>query len=47
MNKMDKPEAQPERVKQQLAENGLQSVDWGGNPTPREALAIALKALGR
>ncbi|MBV9271168.1 MAG: translation initiation factor IF-2 [Candidatus Eremiobacteraeota bacterium] len=31
MNKMDKPEAQPERVKQQLADNGLQSVDWGGN----------------
>jgi translation initiation factor IF-2 len=31
INKMDKPEAQPERVKQQLAENGLQSVDWGGN----------------
>ncbi len=31
MNKMDKPEAQPERVKQQLAEQGLQSVDWGGN----------------
>jgi len=31
MNKIDKPEAQPERVKQQLAEQGLQSVDWGGN----------------
>jgi translation initiation factor IF-2 len=31
MNKIDKPEAQPERVKQQLAEEGLQSVDWGGN----------------
>ncbi|HEY9180165.1 MAG TPA: translation initiation factor IF-2 [Candidatus Baltobacteraceae bacterium] len=31
MNKMDKPEAQPERVKQQLSEQGLQSVDWGGN----------------
>ena len=31
MNKMDKPEAQPERVKQQLAEEGLQAVDWGGN----------------
>ncbi|HEV2262042.1 MAG TPA: translation initiation factor IF-2 N-terminal domain-containing protein, partial [Candidatus Rubrimentiphilum sp.] len=31
MNKMDKPDAQPERVKQQLAEEGLQAVDWGGN----------------
>ncbi len=31
MNKIDKPEAQPERVKQQLSEQGLQSVDWGGN----------------
>ncbi|HET9393114.1 MAG TPA: translation initiation factor IF-2 [Candidatus Rubrimentiphilum sp.] len=30
MNKMDKPEAQPERVKQQLSEEGLQAVDWGG-----------------
>ncbi len=31
LNKMDKPDAQPERVKQQLAEQGLQPVDWGGN----------------
>jgi translation initiation factor IF-2 len=31
VNKMDKPDAQPERVKQQLAEEGLQAVDWGGN----------------
>ena len=30
MNKMDKPDAQPDRVKQQLAEQGLQPVDWGG-----------------
>ncbi|MBV9736564.1 MAG: translation initiation factor IF-2 [Candidatus Eremiobacteraeota bacterium] len=30
INKMDKPEAQPERVKQQLAQEGLQPVDWGG-----------------
>jgi translation initiation factor IF-2 len=30
MNKMDRPEAQPDRVKQQLAEAGLQAVDWGG-----------------
>jgi translation initiation factor IF-2 len=31
VNKMDKPDAQPERVKQQLSEQGLQAVDWGGN----------------
>ncbi|MFN2449777.1 MAG: translation initiation factor IF-2 [Candidatus Baltobacteraceae bacterium] len=31
MNKMDKPDAQPERIKQQLSEQGLQAVDWGGN----------------
>jgi len=30
MNKMDRAEAQPERVKQQLSEEGLQAVDWGG-----------------
>ncbi len=30
VNKMDKPGAQPERVKQQLSEEGLQPVDWGG-----------------
>ncbi len=30
VNKIDKADAQPERVKQQLAEEGLQSVDWGG-----------------
>ncbi|HUA10262.1 MAG TPA: translation initiation factor IF-2 [Candidatus Acidoferrales bacterium] len=31
INKMDKPDAQPDRVKQQLIEEGLQPVDWGGN----------------
>jgi translation initiation factor IF-2 len=31
INKMDKPDAQPDRVKQQLLEQGLQPVDWGGN----------------
>ena len=30
INKMDKPDAQPDRVKQQLAEEGLQPVEWGG-----------------
>jgi translation initiation factor IF-2 len=30
INKIDKPDAQPDRVKQQLVEQGLQPVDWGG-----------------
>lgn len=31
VNKMDKPGANPERVKQQLVEHGLQPEDWGGD----------------
>jgi len=31
INKIDRPEAAPERVKQQLVEQGLQPVDWGGS----------------
>ena len=30
INKMDKPQANPERVKQQLTEYGLVAEDWGG-----------------
>jgi translation initiation factor IF-2 len=30
INKMDKENAQPDRVKSQLSEQGLQPVDWGG-----------------
>jgi len=30
VNKIDKPEAQPDRVKQQLADRGLQPESWGG-----------------
>ena len=30
INKIDKPEAQPDRIKQQLGERGLQLVGWGG-----------------
>jgi len=31
VNKIDKPEAQPDMVKQQLADRGLQPEAWGGN----------------
>ncbi|MFB3827607.1 MAG: translation initiation factor IF-2 [Bryobacteraceae bacterium] len=30
INKIDKPEAQPERIKQQLADRNLLAEDWGG-----------------
>ncbi len=30
INKIDRPDAQPERIKQQLADRGLLSEDWGG-----------------
>ena len=31
MNKMDKPEANPDRIKQQLSEYGIQPEEWGGD----------------
>ncbi|HEV3468178.1 MAG TPA: translation initiation factor IF-2, partial [Pyrinomonadaceae bacterium] len=31
INKIDRPDANPERVKQELANQGLQPVDWGGD----------------
>ena len=31
INKMDKPTAQPEKVKQQMSEQGLVSEEWGGD----------------
>ncbi|HEX6739868.1 MAG TPA: translation initiation factor IF-2 N-terminal domain-containing protein, partial [Vicinamibacteria bacterium] len=31
VNKIDKPEAQPDRVKQQLSDKGLMPEDWGGS----------------
>ncbi len=31
INKIDKPEANPDRVKQQLSEHGLVAEDWGGD----------------
>ena len=31
INKIDKPDAQPERVKQQLSDRGMLAEDWGGD----------------
>jgi translation initiation factor IF-2 len=31
INKIDKPEAQPDRIKQQLADRGLNPEEWGGD----------------
>ena len=40
INKMDRPDADPERVKRQLAENDLLVEDWGG-----EVIAVPVSAL--
>ncbi len=39
INKVDKPDAKPERVKQELTEHGLVSSDWGGDITMVEVSA--------
>lgn len=39
INKVDKPEAKPERVKQELTEHGLVASDWGGDTTMVEVSA--------
>jgi translation initiation factor IF-2 len=41
INKMDKPDARPERIKQQLADRGLLAEDWGGNVVMVEVSARA------
>jgi len=39
INKIDKPEAQPERVKRQLADHGLMAEEWGGQTVTVEVSA--------
>ena len=45
INKIDKPEAQPERVKKQLADNGLMAEEWGGDTVTVEVSAKLHKNL--
>ncbi len=39
INKIDKPDAQPERVKRQLSDHGLMPEDWGGETVTVEVSA--------
>ena len=39
INKIDKPDAQPERVKRQLADRGLVPEEWGGDTVMVEVSA--------
>ncbi|MFA6305921.1 MAG: translation initiation factor IF-2 [Candidatus Gracilibacteria bacterium] len=45
MNKMDKPNVNPDRVKGELAEHGLQPEDWGGNTVIVHVSALAKQGI--
>lgn len=45
INKVDKPDAQPERVKRQLADHGLMPEEWGGETVTVEVSAKQKKNL--
>ena len=47
INKIDKPDAQPERVKRQLADRGLMPEDWGGETVMVEVSAKTKQNLPR
>jgi translation initiation factor IF-2 len=47
INKVDKPEAQPERVKRQLSDRGLMPEEWGGDTVMVEVSARTKKNLDR
>ncbi len=40
INKCDKPDAQPERVRRELSENGLVAEEWGGDVLMTEVSAV-------
>ncbi|MDI6906249.1 MAG: translation initiation factor IF-2 [Thermoanaerobacterales bacterium] len=46
INKIDKPDANPERVKQQLTEHGLLSEEWGGDTIMVPVSALTHQGLG-
>jgi translation initiation factor IF-2 len=47
VNKIDKPEAQPERVKRQLSELGLMPAEWGGDTEFVEVSAKQKKGIDK
>ena len=47
INKVDKPDAQPERVKRQLADRGLMPEEWGGDTVMVEVSAKTKKNIPR
>ena len=47
INKVDKPDAQPERVKRQLADRGLMPEEWGGDTVVVEVSARDKKNLDK
>jgi len=47
INKIDKPDAQPERVKRQLSDRGLMPEEWGGETVMVEVSAKTKKNLPR
>jgi translation initiation factor IF-2 len=47
INKIDKPEAQPERVKRQLSDLGLMPAEWGGDTELVEVSAKQKKGLDK
>ena len=47
INKIDKPDAQPERVKRQLSDKGLMPEEWGGDTVMVEVSAKAKKNIDK
>src|SRR5208282_5389254 len=47
INKIDKPDAQPERVKRQLSDRGLMPEEWGGDTVMVEVSAKQKKNLDK